>query len=108
MIFPWNGKTFRADADRAGEGHNRVQLAGERTVAGFATRLAASLMDGRSCVMLDYDLPTNPFVIRPMRDELRRVTDELYFGPAMWRFRGDTRPIAFFALSRERPSGPLR
>lgn len=99
-VFPWNGKTFTADGDREGHGHNRIQVAGERTVARFATRLGASLTDGRGCVLLDYDVPSNPFIMRPMRDELRRLSDDLYFGPAMWRVRGDLRPLAFFALSR--------
>ncbi len=101
QVMRWSGKTFRAASEREGAGHNRVRLGGERTVARFATRMGASLMDGRGCVLLDYDLPGGSLLIRPMRDELRRVGDDLLIGPAMWRVQGDLRPIAWFALARQ-------
>lgn len=101
-LFPWRGKSFRAwgDGAGAGAGINRVRLLVPTVkIATFETRIAASVLDGRPCAVLDYDRPDNPWPLRRLRDELRRIGPELYLGPAMLRLRSGPRPVLYFAVS---------
>lgn len=81
--FPWAGKTFAADSADAGTGINRIRLAGGRNWFPFDTRIEPSAIDGKPCILLDYDKPENPWFIRLIRDELREVAPRVFLGPAM-------------------------
>jgi len=83
--FPWTGKSFQSWAEDRGSGINRVRLLGERLWFHFETRLDRSAVDGRPCVVLDYDHAENPWPVRQVRDELREVAPGLWFGPATVR-----------------------
>jgi len=97
--FPWRGKSFRSRDTAHGEGVNRAVLLGD--VFGFDTRLDTSAVDGRPCIVLDYDVPENPFVVRAIRDELREVSPGLFLGPALLRPAG-SRLILYFAIDTSR------
>jgi hypothetical protein len=104
--FPWAGKTFRATSDGAGEGINRVRLAGVREWYPFSTRIEPSVMDGKPCILLDYDRPENPFFIRAIRDELREVSPGLFLGPALIDTKRGTPTLAlFFACDNRANAG---
>jgi len=94
--FPWYGKSFQADTPTVGEGTNRVVLLGDKYR--FETRVDPSAIDGEPCILLDYDLPANPFFIRAIRDELRQVGPGLYLGPAMLG-QEDPRLVLWFAIA---------
>jgi hypothetical protein len=96
-FFPWGGKSF-AGAGASGTGVNRVHLLGRHALFPFHTRLAPSVVDGAPCVMLDYDLPDNPLLIRKIHDEVREVTPGLWLGPAMWKGDGAPALVLWFAL----------
>lgn len=96
--FPWAGKSFASEGDEAGRGINRVRLFGRREWYPFTTRIEPSVLDGEPCVLLDYDLPQNPWFIRRIRDELREVGPGLFLGPALLRARGEHRLALFFAI----------
>lgn len=99
-FFPWGGKSF-AGAGNAGTGINRVQLgsAGRHNLFPFATSIAASALDGRDAIVLDYDLPENPGLIRAIHDEVRAIEPGLYLGPAMWKGRANQKTLVlWFAL----------
>jgi len=98
--FPWRGKRFSSVDAGHGTGINRVKLAGTRTWFPFETRLDASAIDGLPCILLDYDKPENPLVIRHIRDELRRVGPGLYLGPAMANVGGQAHLALWFAVER--------
>lgn len=97
--FPWAGKSFEAKDDATGTGINRVRLAGTRRWFPFETRVEPSAIDGRPCILLDYDLAVNPAPIRAIRDELREVAPGLFLGPAMLDTKrgGEPRLVLFFA-----------
>lgn len=80
-LFPWRGKSFHSHSADEGGGINRAILLGD--IYPFETRFDTSAIDGEPCVLLDYDLPENPFFIRAIRDELREVSPGLFLGPAM-------------------------
>lgn len=98
--FPWAGKTFAAEGE-TGRGINRIRLLGNREWYAFTTREEPSVLDGKPCVLLDYDHPENPWFIRRIRDELREVSPGLYLGPALLRAGGQHTCILFFSVDKQ-------
>ncbi len=98
-IFPWEGKSFHSKGTESGGGINRINLLGPRRWFPFATRFAASFLDGQPTFVLDYSGPANPPLIREIVDEVREVAPRLYMGPAALKVGGRPRPILFFAVS---------
>jgi len=99
--FPWAGKSFAAADSKIGSGINRVRLLGTRDLFPFDTLVGASAVDGRPCIILDYDKPANPWFIRKIHDELREVAPDLYLGPAMWKTAGEPRLLLYFAIDKQ-------
>ena len=85
-VFPWHGKSFKATSSKQGSGINRINLTlMQKQWFPFNTVILPSVIDGKDCIYLDYDLPENPWCIRKIRDELRAVSPGLFLGPAMWK-----------------------
>jgi hypothetical protein len=95
--FPWDGKSFHSKSEAAGKGINRVRGAGDWFR--FETSIGPSAMDGKPCLILDYDVLPNPWVIRQIHDELRQVAPRLFLGPAMWKTKKDPKLVLFFAIA---------
>ncbi len=91
-LFPWAGKAFASDSSAAGSGVNRVRAGKELRLFSFGTRIESSAVDGKPCILLDYDRPANPFFIRAVRDELREVSPGLFLGPALLQ-RAGAKPL---------------
>ncbi|GMV18503.1 MAG: hypothetical protein AMXMBFR56_67270 [Polyangiaceae bacterium] len=99
--FVWGGKSFEAESDRTGRGINRVQapgVLGRQNLFPFTTLFAASAIDGKPTIVLDYAHPENPPYIRAIHDEIREVAPGLYLGPAMWKTAKGPRTVLWFAL----------
>lgn len=86
--FAWAGKSFQAVDRETGTGINRVRLAGRHRLFPFRTLFGPWVIDGRPCVVLDYDDADNPGLIRSIHDEVREVAPGLYLGPACWKRQG--------------------
>lgn len=95
-FFPWRGKSFEAFDAETGRGINRVHLLGERF--DFGLSFDRSVIDGGPCVLLDYDRPGNPWLIRRIRDELRELRPGLFLGPALFETRRDPVLVLWFAI----------
>jgi hypothetical protein len=96
--FPWAGKSFAAQSDAAGNGINRIRLAGGKRWFPFTTRIEPSAIDGAPCILLDYRLEVNPRPIQMIRDELREIRPGLFLGPAMLDTgKAPPRLLLFFA-----------
>jgi len=102
--FPWGGKSFSSTEKAAGAGVNRVHLFGRHALFPFHTRIAPSRVDGRPSVILDYDLPDNPSLIRAIHDEVREIEPGLWLGPAMWKGALGTTHVLWFALDAREQS----
>lgn len=96
--FPWAGKVFRATSKDHGEGRNRLRLGAESELVPFETCFEESVLDGRRCIVLDYDLKANPAPARRIRDELRRVGDGLYMGPMFLKTGKRPRMMLWWAV----------
>jgi len=109
-LFVWEGKSFAsAPGGSVGRGINRVRLFGRRMLFPFQTRVAASLVDGRPCLAILYDVPENPWFARSTYDELRLVGEGLYLGRGMRRRRHrEPQLLVWFALDAAHPDAPIR
>jgi len=97
--FPWAGKSFASKDSRSGTGINRVVLGGRHRLFPFRTHFGPSVIDGKPAVILDYDDPDNPGLIRAVHDEVRQIAPGLFFGPACWKGAGGkTTVVLWFAL----------
>lgn len=99
-VFPWDGKSFKSINDHQGTGINRINLTVlKQRWFPFNTRVEPSVIDGKDCIYLDYDLPENPWFIRKIRDELREISPGLFLGPAMWKDgKGGASLVLWFAI----------
>ncbi len=97
-FFPWEGKDFGAEHDDEGWGKNRLIKLG--AYFPFKTRIEPSVVDGKPCIVLDYDNPQNPWVIRIVHDELREVAPNLFLGPAMIKTKTSPVLVLFFAVDK--------
>ena len=105
--FPWGGKSFSGGNASAGKGINRVHLLGRHQLFPFETRFAPSQIDGRPCILLDYDLPDNPALIRKIHDEVREGSPGLFLGPAMWKTETVPAFVLWFALDTRDQAQPI-
>ncbi len=97
--FVWRGKSFMPRTDERGEGINRV-LVDRFRLYRFETFVGPSRAGDFDALQLDYDLPENPFFIRVIKDEIRRLHEGLWLGQAyLHRPSGDTL-VLYFGLGR--------
>jgi hypothetical protein len=107
--FVWEGKSFScAPGAERGRGANRVRALGRRMAFPFQTLATSSLVDGRPCLAISYDVPEGPALARATYDELRLVSDGLYLGRGMYkRERGAPLLLVWFALDVGHADAPL-
>ncbi len=97
-VFPWRGKSFSPQGEDRGEGMNRV-VRDRFKLYRFETFVDRSRAGDFDCVQLDYDLPENPFFIRPIKDEIREIAPKLYLGQAYLQLKEKTHLVLYFALA---------
>jgi hypothetical protein len=100
--FPWRGKSFSSrTVGNRGDGVNRV-FGDTRPLHWFRfeTFIGPSRADGGPAFQLDYDNSDNPFFIRAIKDEVRRVAPGLFLGQAYVIAFGKSRLALYFALER--------
>ncbi|MDY6780834.1 MAG: hypothetical protein SV760_09940, partial [Halobacteria archaeon] len=66
----------------------------------FEGRVMSSVFDGDDAYVFDYDKPDNPWFIRQVRDEVRRVSRGLYLGRMNVRRGGGYDFVTYFGLRR--------
>lgn len=93
-LLPWSGKTFSGEQRR---GDNRLLL-NQISVAPFEFLQGTSKHDGDECLILDYDLDENSFLMKYFRDEVRRVEDHLVLGQMY--FKPTSNLVLYFALEQ--------
>lgn len=94
-VLPWRGKSFSSDE---GTGDNRLLLRRFKT-APFEFREATSVFDGDSCLVLDYSLEENSFLFNYIRDEVRKISENVLLGQMY--FKPTSSLVLYFALEKE-------
>jgi len=87
-VFAWQGKTFDATH---GLLRNRILPFGLNAIIAKVYK-AASWLDGRECIVLDYS--ETSIVAHWIRDEIRQIGPKLYLGKVYW----DKKRLIDFAL----------
>ena len=103
-LMRWHGKVFEVSSAASGTGFNRLRSPYPATSWAFRARACESVVDGKPCIALDYDLPENSTGIRLAYDEVREVQDGLYLGRAMLRIGlGRPRLLLWFCFVPDCP-----
>lgn len=98
-LFPWAGMEFSSTGKRTGLGRNRVSVLNRHFEwFGFKTKVERSVLDGKSCVRLDFGLSSNPWPVNKLRNELREVSPGLYLGPTLLQRKQEPLVLCWFAL----------
>lgn len=93
-LLPWSGKSFSSEKR---QGDNRL-LFNQVSTAPFEFVQGTSKHDGDECLVLDYDIDQNPFLLKYIHDEVRRIEDHLVLGQMY--FKPTSSLILYFALER--------
>lgn len=96
--FPWRGKSFSPLGADRGEGINRV-FSDRFSIYKFRTFVGRSRAGAFDAIQLDYDLPSNPFFIRAIKDEIRELRPGLWLGQAWLVTRSSQRLVLYFGLT---------
>lgn len=102
-LLPWKGKQFEAIDNSSGKGINLIELwPTKQTMFHFETAIIPSLLQGDNDVFsLNYDLPGNPFFIRAIRDDLKKIEEGLFLGTANAKINSTYKFVLYFALETE-------
>ena len=100
--FLWNGKSFRSKSDTEGWGWNRFAKGPILTIFPFKTLLGASIIDGNTSVIIDYNVKRNPWWERRSWDELREVDPGVFLGFTAIRMFGRYPKVVWFAVDTTR------
>jgi hypothetical protein len=107
-LWPWEGKSFdSAPGASEGAGINRVRFPVRAALFPFRTYRTASVVDGRPCLAIDYDVARGVRFARPIYDEVRDVGDGVYLGRGMRRGRQGPRLVLWFALDTRIQDRPV-
>ena|SRR5438105_8799416 len=98
--FPWRGKSFSPLGSDRGEGINRV-VSDRFTLYRFETFVGRSRAGAFDAIQLDYDLPSNPFFIRAIKDEIRELRPGLWLGQAWLKTARSERLVLYFGLTSD-------
>lgn len=97
--LPWKGKVFEPGGDEQGWGYNRIGVGPlETRLFRFATAIESPLLGETDVFSLNYDIPGNPWPIRAVRDDLKRLREGLYLGASYVRWQGQQVFGLFFGL----------
>ena len=107
--FVWHGKSFTAITDHEGWGWNRLGAGPFLGAFPFRTYIGPSKVDGRTSMILDFNVPKNPPGERQTWDELREVLPGVMLGASGLRLWGGYHHLLWFACdaNRQTPSQGL-
>ena len=97
--FPWRGKTFTPGESDRGAGINRV-VRDRWHLYRFETFIGRSRAGDFDALQLDYDNEDNPFFIRPIKDEMRELSPDLWLGQAYVQLPRAAHLVLYFGLAR--------
>jgi hypothetical protein len=102
--LPWKGKIFETEISIKGKGGqgngvNRLNIGPIRFLRFQCdTQITPPLVDPNNVFRLNYDIPGNPWYIRRIRDDIKRIGDGLYLGTANFRMGSAHKFIIYFVL----------
>jgi len=97
--MPWKGKIFEPLSKTRGKGINRMDVGPAKgKLFNFETSLIDPLVGDDRVFNLNYDIPGNPWIIRQIRDDVKKLRDGLFLGTANLKWRGEHLFVLYFSL----------
>lgn len=97
--FMWRGKVFENVTSIEGKGINRFKVGPFRFLRYHCeTRITPPLVETDNVYHLNYDLPGNPWYIRQIRDDIKKIGDGLFLGSANFKISGKHKFLVYFVL----------
>jgi hypothetical protein len=93
-LNPWRGKSLGGDT-----GANRWFSVDGAAFGRFRIRPAQSAVDGLPVLLLDYDVPENPALLRAIRGEARRLNEITLLARMNWQGRSGVQRVLYFTLT---------
>jgi len=98
-LLPWKGKAFEPIDQHHGKGKNRIEIGSmKQRWFHFNTSIIPSLVGAGDVFSLDYDQPGNPWFIRQIRDDLKKIGENLFLGTANFKVKDGYKLVLYFAL----------
>ncbi len=95
-INPWRGKSFWGD-----RGANRwISDSRDAHYGHFRVEIGKSVLDGRKTLLLDYDVPENPALLRRILGEARQIPGA-YLCRMLYRTGAAPLELLYFTLKKE-------
>jgi hypothetical protein len=95
----WRGKVFHSDNNGRAHGQNRLGVGPfEFRRYAFKASKTQSAFSNRKVVLLDHDLPDNPYWVRIFHDELVEMRPGLYLTCSHLRIGGHLQYASYFAF----------
>ena len=97
--FIWLGKVFENVSSTEGKGINRFRVGSIRFLRyRCETQITPPLVETNDVYNLNYDLPGNPWYIRRIRDDIKKIGDGLFLGSANFKTFGRHSFLVYFVL----------
>ena len=97
--FIWRGKVFENVTSIDGKGINRFKMGPFKFLRyQCETRIVPPLVGTDNVYYLNYDLPSNPWYVRRIRDDIKKIGDGLFLGSANFKILGKHRFLVYFVL----------
>lgn len=93
-INPWQGKSLEG-----GSGDNRWLSPHGIAFGHFRIEQALSQVDGHPVLLLDYNVPENPSLLRSIRGEARLLGEQQLLARMNWQGRQGQHRILYFTLT---------
>jgi hypothetical protein len=94
FLVPWTGKRFD------GESGANYWLTGSGRFT-FGEYDIEPLQSGDAALRLNYDVDRNMGVLRPIRGEVKRFSDDTYLARMLYQTKKRTHTVAYFTLRKE-------
>ena len=95
----WRGKVFQTVGGNEGTGINRFKIGPFKFLRyRCETQITSPLVGPNDVFCLNYDLPGNPWYIRRIRDDIKKIDEGLFLGTANFRSSGEHGFLVYFGL----------
>jgi len=93
-------KFFPEDVESQGGGYN--EFLGLIRIGNFKIEVADSILgDGQTVLRVNYNRQGNPFWLKPLNDELKKIRDGYYLGRGIYSIGGYAFNTFYFSLEKQ-------
>ena len=91
-VNPWRGKSF-------GQTEGQNVWINKTPFVSYQILQQVSPVDGQKCLWLDYNVESNPQLLRAIRGEVRQMSEGLFLARMNWKTKDNYFCVAYFTLN---------